>query len=148
MIDEHDHLRLRSAEHIDPIWRLWEELPAQWRGPVLGPGIGNWASITENDWPQLDLSGLPDPFAAELAWMAHWQASDGTRVSVLAMAQLANMIRRAVTEGRGYARRSGRWITTPPQRCRAGSISAGARDCPLPEAGGGCTHCSASPATP
>ncbi|GFG54796.1 hypothetical protein [Mycolicibacterium agri] len=103
MIDEHDHLRLRSAEHIDPIWRLWEELPAQWRGPVLGPGIGNWASITENDWPQLDLSGLPDPFAAELAWMAHWQASDGTRVSVLAMAQLANMIRRAVTEGRGYA---------------------------------------------
>ena len=34
--------------------------------------------------------------------MAHWQASDGTRVSVLAMAQLANMIRRAVTEGRAF----------------------------------------------
>ena len=29
--------------------------------------------------------------------MAHWQASDGTRVSVLAMAQLANIMRRAVT---------------------------------------------------
>ena len=89
MIDEHGHLHLRSAEHLDPIWRLWDELPAQWRGPVLGPGIENWASITENDWSHLDLSGLPDPFAAELAWMAHWQASDGTRVSVLAMAQLA-----------------------------------------------------------
>ncbi len=70
--------------------------------PVLGPGIQNWASITENDWPHLDLSGLPVPFAAELAWMAHWQASDGTRVSVLAMAQLANMIRRAVAEGRDF----------------------------------------------
>ena len=67
MIDEHGHLHLRSAEHLDPIWRLWDELPAQWRGPVIGPGIENWASITENDWPQLDLSGLPDPFAAELA---------------------------------------------------------------------------------
>lgn len=102
MIDEHGHLHRRSAEHLDPIWRLWDELPAQWRGPVLGPGIENWASITENDWSHLDLSGLPDPFAAELAWMAHWQASDGTRVSVLAMAQLANMIRRAVAEGRDF----------------------------------------------
>ncbi|WP_343577582.1 tyrosine-type recombinase/integrase [Mycobacterium sp.] len=103
MIDEHGHLHLRGAEHVDPIWRLWDGLPAQWRGPVLGPGIENWASLTENDWPHLDLSGLPDPFAAELAWMAHWQACDGTRVSVLAMAQLANIIRRAVAEGRAFA---------------------------------------------
>lgn len=35
--------------------------------------------------------------------MPHWQASDGTRVSMLAVAQLANMIRRAVTEGRDIA---------------------------------------------
>lgn len=103
MIDEHGHLHLRGAEHLDPIWRLWDGLPAQWRGPVLGPGIENWASLTENDWPHLDLSGLPDPFAAELAWMAHWQADDGTRVSVLAMAQFANIIRRAVAEGRAFA---------------------------------------------
>ncbi len=116
MIDEHGHLRLRSAAHLDPIWRLWDELPAQWRGPVLGPGIQNWASITENDWPHLDLSGLPDPFAAELAWMAHWQASDGTRVSVLAMAQLANMIRWAVTEGRDI----------PPSSIRAMDYDAAA----------------------
>ncbi|SKH58926.1 phage integrase family protein [Mycobacteroides abscessus subsp. massiliense] len=69
---------------------------------MLGPGIQNWVSLTENDSPHLDLSGLPDPFAAELAWMAHWQTGDGTRVSVLAMAQLANMIRRAVSEGRDF----------------------------------------------
>lgn len=88
-----------ANENVDPIWRLWHKLPPQWRGPIVGPGIENWASITENDWPQLDLSSLPEPFAAELAWMAHWQSEDGTRVSVLAMAQLANMLRRASTEG-------------------------------------------------
>ena len=78
---------------------MWEALPPQWRGPVLGEGISNWELITENDWAQLDLSGLPDPFAAELAWMAHWQACDGTRTSVLAMAQLAHIVRHATREG-------------------------------------------------
>lgn len=42
-------------------------------------------------------------FAAELAWMAHWQAGDGLRVSVLAMAQLANMLRRASEHGHRFA---------------------------------------------
>lgn len=64
MIDEHGHFRLRGAEHLDPVWRLWDALPAQWRGPVLGPGIENWASVTENAWPHLDLSGpSADSFA-------------------------------------------------------------------------------------
>lgn len=103
MTDDRGHLHLRGAEYVDPIWLLWNALPSQWRGPMLGPGIANWSSITENDWPGIDLSGLPDPFPAELAWMAHWQARDGTRVSVLAMAQLANIIRRAVAEGRAFA---------------------------------------------
>lgn len=84
---------------VDPIWRLQDALPPQWHGPILGPGIENWAAITENDWPQLDLSSIPDPFPAELAWMAHWQSEDGTRVAVLAIAQLANMLRRATAEG-------------------------------------------------
>ena len=97
--------RGRRSQHLhpagdgDPIWRLWEALPPQWRGPVLGEGISDWALITENDWARLDLSGLPDPYAAELAWMAHWQACDGTRVSVLAMAQLAHIVRHAAREG-------------------------------------------------
>lgn len=91
------HLRPASAQ--DPIWRLWGALPVQWRGPVLGEGISDWASITENDWARLDLSGLPEPYAAELAWMAHWQACDGTRVSVLAMAQLAHIVRHAAGQG-------------------------------------------------
>jgi integrase len=98
MNNERRSQHLRAVGDADPIWRLWQALPAQWRGPILGPGISNWPSITENDWSQIDLTGLPDPLPAELAWMAHWQAHDGTRVSVLAMTQLANIVRRAITE--------------------------------------------------
>ncbi len=47
--------------------------PHPWRRPVIGPGIGNWAPITENGARRLVLTGLPDPFPAESAWMANWQ---------------------------------------------------------------------------
>lgn len=89
---------LRPAEAVDPIHRLWQELPPLWRGPVIGVGIEDWASITENGNRKIDLTGLPDPFPAELAWMAHWQSLDGTRSSVLALNQLANILRRAQRE--------------------------------------------------
>lgn len=82
----------------DPVWRLWQQLPEPWRGPVIGPGIEDWAAVTENRDGRIDLRGLPDPFPAELAWMAHWQAADGTRSSVLAVNQLANILRRAVRD--------------------------------------------------
>ena len=45
------------------------------------------------------LTGLPDPMAAELAWMAHWQAQDGTRSSVLAINHLASIVRHGDREG-------------------------------------------------
>src|SRR5664279_4072699 len=82
---------LLPVDDLDPVQRLWRELPAPWRGPVIGPGIENWATITENGERRLDLTGLPDPFPAELAWMAHWQSVDGTRSSVLALNQLTNL---------------------------------------------------------
>jgi hypothetical protein len=88
------HLRLAAG--VDPVARLFSQLPPPWRGPIIGPGIEGWASITENGDRRIDLTGLPDPFPAELAWMAHWQALDGTRSSVLATNQLANILRRAV----------------------------------------------------
>ena len=40
--------QLFPVEDLDPVQRLWRELPAPWRGPVIGPGIENWAAITEN----------------------------------------------------------------------------------------------------
>lgn len=89
---------LRPAKALDPVQRLWEALPPLWRGPVIGPGIEDWASITENGDRRIDLSGLPAPIGAELAWMAHWQSVDGTRSSVLAINQLANIVRRAIAE--------------------------------------------------
>jgi hypothetical protein len=39
---------LRPAESLDPVQRLWEALPLLWRGPVIGPGIQDWESVTEN----------------------------------------------------------------------------------------------------
>jgi integrase len=87
---------LRPAGAEDPVDRLWCELPELWRGPVIGPGIEEWAKYSENGERRLNLTGLPEPFPRELAWMAHWQAMDGTRSSVLAMNQLANILRRAL----------------------------------------------------
>jgi integrase len=94
--------RLRPVEDVDPIWRLWEQLPPEWRGPVIGPGIDDWLEISENDGQRLNLTGLPEVIAAELAWMAHWQAQDGTRSSVLGLSQLANILRRAMRESHPF----------------------------------------------
>lgn len=93
---------LRPVADIDPVARLWEGLPTVWRGPVIGPGIDDWPQLTENGNRTLNLQGLPDPFGAELAWMAHWQACDGTRVSVLGMSQLANILRLAQQLGHPF----------------------------------------------
>ena len=90
--------RLRLAAEPDPVRRLWRQLPPQWRGPVIGTGIEGWEALTENGDRRIDLTGLPDPFPAELAWMAYWQAADGTRCSVLAMNQLANILRWAARQ--------------------------------------------------
>ncbi len=131
-----DRPDLALAGESDPLWLLWQQLPAPWRGPLIGPGIADWAAVTENRDRNIDLNGLPDPFPAELAWMAHWQAVDGTRSSVLAINQLANIVRLAVREqhpfpasiramdwdaaaalqGWFYVRR---WNRLPPQGSRA-----------------------------
>ena len=89
---------LRVVEDVGPIWQLWEQLPPEWRGPIIGPGIDNWAVIGENGAGRLDLTGLPDVIAAEMAWMAHWQAHDGTLVSVRALNQFATILRHAIGE--------------------------------------------------
>ncbi|MGI8312825.1 hypothetical protein [Saccharopolyspora hattusasensis] len=94
--DRPRQLRLTGDE--DPVWRLWRALPEFWRGPVIGPGIQGWENITENIDYKLNLTGLPELIQAEMAWMAHWQATDGTRASVLALSQLANVLRRAIRD--------------------------------------------------
>jgi len=93
---------LRRAEAGSPVDRLWLALPAEWRGPVIGPGIEDWARICDHGERRLDLTGLPGQIARELAWMAHWQAADGTRSSVFAMNHLAGILRRAIAEHRPF----------------------------------------------
>lgn len=86
-------------EAVDPIWALWEALPPRWRDLRIA-GIPEWADLP--GWqgePVLRLEGLPEPFAAELAWMAHWQEHvDGSRVAIQPINQIALAIRRAVRE--------------------------------------------------
>jgi hypothetical protein len=87
---------LRPVEEVDPIWRLWDELPSEWQGPIIGPEVENWEAFTELRDHNIILTGLPEPMAAELAWMAYWQAQDGTRSSVLAINHLACIVRHAI----------------------------------------------------
>src|SRR6266702_1121417 len=100
MAGERQNLYLAGEQ--DPIWRLWSQLPGPWRGPVIGDDVEGWESITENDDYRINLTGLPGVIQAELAWMAHWQAADGTRSSVLAISQLANILREAIREDRPF----------------------------------------------
>src|SRR5208283_1065802 len=74
----------------------------EWQGPVIGPGIEDWARVCDHEERRLDLTGLPEQIARELAWMAHWQAADGTRSSVFAMNQLASILRRAIDDHRPF----------------------------------------------
>jgi integrase len=85
----------------DPIWRLWEQLPPQWRGPVIGEGIDNWPALTAGR-KRLNLTGLPSLIAAELAWMAHWQVQDGLKVATRDLNHLATILRHAQQAGRAF----------------------------------------------
>lgn len=75
----------------DPASRLLADLPAEWRGEVIGDGIGDWAAhIPKNKGKGcVDLSGVPERLRVELAWMAHWQYRDGVIISYFTYSQLA-----------------------------------------------------------
>lgn len=127
---------------VDPIWALWEALPQRWRDPRIA-GIPEWDGLPGwSEPPVLRLAGLPEPFAAELAWMAHWQHHvDGARVAIQPINQLALAIRRAHRQNRAvpasmqtmtpqaaerllgwfYADRWGR-LPPPPARARLRSL--------------------------
>ena len=83
--------QLFPVEDLDPVQRLWRELPAPWRGPVIGPGIDNWAAITENGERRLDLTGLPDPFPIELPRMCTRPTPSSSRSATIASA-IAGMV--------------------------------------------------------
>ena len=77
--------------------------------------------------------------------MAHWQSVDGTRSSVLALNQLANILRM----GRGSTTcsrpRCATWTGRPRQRCSAGSMFTAGDGCHPRGSAIGCGWCSASP---
>jgi hypothetical protein len=69
------------------------DLPPEWHGEVIGPGIEGWESMAESGRDRaLRLEGLPARLRLELAWMAHWQHRDGLQVSVDVCNQLASLL--------------------------------------------------------
>ncbi|MGI5291418.1 hypothetical protein ACQEVF_50050 [Nonomuraea polychroma] len=72
-----------STVGTDPVARLLADLPPQWQGEVLGPGIDGWAArIDSGRHRRLNMTGVPERLRVELAWMAHWQYRDGAHVGV------------------------------------------------------------------
>ncbi|WP_331752457.1 tyrosine-type recombinase/integrase [Streptomyces sp. NBC_00829] len=98
-----DLRRLRLAGQIDPVERLRRDLPDAWRGPVIGPDIPDWRTAPGAHKDNLILTGLPETFQVELAWMAHWQeVVDGTPASVQPINQFALVLRRAMKENKPF----------------------------------------------
>jgi hypothetical protein len=85
-------------------------------GPVIGPAIPGWETPPGEDEKKIILTGLPDPFPAELAWMAHWQeVIDGTPATVQTINQLALVLRHAsATTTRSRRRSAARLVLRHP----------------------------------
>ena len=99
-----DDLRpLRLVAGLDVVECLRQDLPAAWRGPVIGPDIPGWHTAPGAHLDTINLNGLPETIRTELAWMAHWQeVVDGTPASVQSINQFALVLRRAMRENRPF----------------------------------------------
>ena len=76
---------------------LLSDLPAEWRGDVIGPGIDTWERATDaGSSTPLRLNGLPARIRTELAWMAHWQFREGNKVNASEYNQIAQMLRQGI----------------------------------------------------
>ena len=93
-------LRLVPAAVADPAARLLTDLPSQWHGEIIGPGIDDWESMVEAGRVRaVRLHGVPERLRHELAWMAHWQHQDGMKVAVAVVNQFASVLAWAAETG-------------------------------------------------
>ncbi|MEU8205811.1 tyrosine-type recombinase/integrase [Streptosporangium sp. NPDC049046] len=95
-------LILVSADAVGPSLeayaRLKSDLPQEWHGSIIGPGIDDWDMRSAKS-QKIDLSDLPEHFRIELAWMAHWQYLDGMQVVSYYINAMARMLRWASQQG-------------------------------------------------
>jgi len=84
----------RATEHGSA--GLLSDLPAEWREELIGPGIDTWERATAESSTPLRLHGLPTRVRTELAWMAHWQFREGSKVTASKYNQLAQMLRHCI----------------------------------------------------
>jgi hypothetical protein len=91
--DRTTRLRLLPAAVSDPTARLLADLPTQWHGEIIGPGIDGWETMVEAGRVRtVHLHRVPERLRHELAWMAHWQRQDGMRVAVAVVNQFASVL--------------------------------------------------------
>jgi integrase len=77
-----------------PLTRLLTDLPTAWRQETIGPDVPGWRGITVKERPTpIRVGGLPLRIRVELAWMAHWQFVDGTKVTASQFNQAAEVLR-------------------------------------------------------
>jgi hypothetical protein len=73
------------------------------RGCIVPDHAQVQTTLDRYDEHKLNLAGLPDPFGAELAWMAYWQEIiDGTPASVQPINQLVVALRLAQRRGHPF----------------------------------------------
>ncbi|MFI7707378.1 tyrosine-type recombinase/integrase [Nonomuraea sp. NPDC049480] len=99
----------------DPYRRLESDLPVEWRGPLIGPGIENWVARS-NGGRKIDLAGVPERLGLELAWMAYWQYRDGAEVMSYHINQLARML--AWVAQYGPTQLPSSWVDWPEEEFR------------------------------
>ena len=93
-------LRLVPAAVADLAAGLLTDLPSQWHGEIIGPGIDDWESMVEAGRVRaVRLHGVPERLRHELAWMAHWQHQDGMKVAVAVVNQFASVLAWAAETG-------------------------------------------------
>ncbi|MGW7571869.1 tyrosine-type recombinase/integrase [Streptomyces tendae] len=85
----------------DPLARLLADLPAEWQGDVLGPGIDGWGDrILRRQGDQVNLGGLPHRLRTELAWMVRWQFLDGVKINAFAFNRIVTVLEWTALHGK------------------------------------------------
>jgi hypothetical protein len=77
-----------------PLSLLLSDLAAAWQRERIGAAIDEWDARTEAGRSNvLRLEALPPRLRVELAWMAHWQYTDGNKVAVNMFNKAAEALR-------------------------------------------------------